>query len=165
MTSDNQTLRATIREALAAHRNGMVTVLSSLLIVEDAIGYIPPEAIGEVAGFTHSTVNDVWAVASFYTNFRSTPPGKHLVEVCWGPSCHLLGAPAILNGVLDSLGLAGEGDTPDGSVTFKYNTCLGICTQAPTMSVNHRLAARVTPEEARRSVERLRNGQADDIGG
>ncbi len=165
MTSDNRTLRATIHHALTAQGNGTVTVLSSLLAVEDAIGYIPPEAIGEVAELTHSSVNDVWAVASFYTNFRFTPPGKHIVEVCWGPSCHLLGATAILKGVLDSLGLAGEGDTPDGNVTFKYNTCLGSCAQAPMMSVDHRLAGKVTPEEARRRILGLRHGQGSDVGG
>ncbi|GAG35930.1 unnamed protein product, partial [marine sediment metagenome] len=129
-----------------------------------AIGHIPPEAIEEVAEFTHSTGNDVWGVASFYTNFRITPPGKHVVEVCWGPSCHLLGASAILQEVLDSLELAGEGETRDKNITFKYNTCLGACAQAPVVSVDHQLIGRVTPEAVRRRVEELRNGRADDVG-
>ena len=162
MTSESQTLRATIREALTAHQNGTVTVLSSLLAVEDAIGYIPPEAVEEVADFTHATVNDIWGVASFYTNFRFTPPGKHVVEVCWGPSCHLLGAPAILKEVLDSLELTSEGETQDSSITFKYNTCLGACAQAPVMSVDHDLIGRVTTDEALRRVSQLRNGYAGD---
>ncbi|MEE8443597.1 MAG: NAD(P)H-dependent oxidoreductase subunit E [Dehalococcoidia bacterium] len=165
MTSDNRTLRASIHHALIAQGNRTATVLSSLLAVEDAFGYIPREAISEVAELTHSSVNDVWAVASFYTNFRFTPPGKHVVEVCWGPSCHVSGATSILKGALDSLGLAGEGDTPDGDVTFKYSTCLGSCAQAPMMSVDHRLVGKVTPEEARRRITELRSGQGSDVGG
>ncbi|MFH1142064.1 MAG: NAD(P)H-dependent oxidoreductase subunit E [Chloroflexota bacterium] len=61
---------------------------------------------------------------------------RQVVEVCWGPTCHLLGAPAIVKAVLDSLGLAAEGDTPDGRVTFKYNTCLGACAQALMMAIS-----------------------------
>ena len=158
MTPDNQALRITIREALTARQGGTVTVLSSLLAVEDAIGYIPPEAIEEVAEFTKSTVNDVWGVASFYTNFRFTPAGNHIIEVCWGPSCHFRGATGIIKEVMDLLGLADEGEPPDMDITFKYNTCLGACAQAPVISVDHQLMGRATPEEARRRVTELRNG-------
>ena len=66
-------------------------MLSSLLAAQDELGYLPDEAIEEVATFTESTINEVWGVASFYTNFRFTPPGEHVVEVCWGPTCHLEG--------------------------------------------------------------------------
>ena len=155
MTSESQSLQETIRQALTERQNGTVTVLSSLLVVEDALGYIPPEAIEEVAELTHTTVNDVWGVASFYTNFRFTPPGSHVVEVCWGPTCHLLGAQAIVKVVLDSLGLASEGDTPDGCVTFKYNTCLGACSQGPVMAIDHQLIGRTTPYMALEHVSKL----------
>ena len=158
MTAESQALRTTVRQALTVLQDTTVTVLSSLLAVEDVLGYIPPEAVEEVAELTQSTVNDVWGVASFYTNFRFTPPGEHVVEVCWGPSCHLVGAPTIVREVLDSLGLPGEGETSDRVVTFKYNTCLGACAQAPVISLDHQLMGGVTPEEARRRVLQLRNG-------
>ena len=163
MTAESQALRQTIRHALAKRQDGTVTVLSSLLVVEDALGYIPPEAIEEVAEFTHTTVNDVWGVASFYTNFRFTPPGQHVVEVCWGPTCHLLGAPAIVKAVLDSLGLAADGDTPDGGVTFKYNTCLGACAQAPVIAVDHQLVGRATPQAAQKLVPGPRASQVGRV--
>ena len=139
MIASPDDLRERIQGALAHQRAKTVTVLSSLLAVEDDLGYIPPAAIEEVAGFTHSTVNDVWAVASFYTNFRFTPPGEHVVEVCWGPACHLLGARQLLRDVLDGLGLFGEGDTPDGKVTVKYSTCLGACSQGPVVHIDERM--------------------------
>ncbi len=160
MTSENQALRQTIRQALATHQRGTVTVLSSLLVVEDTLGYIPKEAIEEVAELTNTTVNDVWGVASFYTNFRFSPPGEHVVEVCWGPTCHLLGAPAVVKAALESLGLASEGDTADGSVTFKYNTCLGACAQAPVMAIDHQLMGRATPQAAKKLVSDLCAKQA-----
>ena len=139
MVVNQDDLRQRIGAALANQSAKTVTVLSSLLAVEDAMRYIPPEAIQEVASYTHSTINDVWGVASFYTNFRFTPPGQHVVEVCWGPTCHLVGAMSLLQSVLQALDLSEEGDTPDGKVSLKYNTCLGACSQGPVVSIDHKV--------------------------
>jgi NADH-quinone oxidoreductase subunit E len=164
VASQTKNLYTTVKETLAAHKNGTVTVLSSLLAVEDALGYIPPEAIEAVAVSTSTTTNDVWSVASFYTNFRFTPPGEHVVEVCWGPSCHMKGAAAVVREVLSSLGMSTEGDTEDRTFTFKYNTCLGACAQAPVISVDHQLIGRLAPEQARQRIEALRpnSGSSDE---
>ena len=111
--------------------------------------------VEEVARLTDSTVNDVWGVASFYTNFRFTPPAEHTVEVCWGPSCHVQGAPAVLKAILNHLKLTTEGEAAERGITFKYNTCLGACPQAPVMSIDHKLVGRVKAEEALKRVKRL----------
>ncbi len=158
MTTESSALRTIISQALAAHQGGSVTVLSSLLAVQDAIGYIPQSALEEVAQRMHTTVNDVWGVASFYPNFRFDPPAKHVVEVCWGTSCHLGGAAPVLKEVMDALGMESEGDTQDGSITFKFNTCLGACAQAPVISLDHQMLGKMTPYMAREHVTRLRDG-------
>jgi NADH:ubiquinone oxidoreductase subunit E len=148
-------LRQRIIQAVHNQPQPTVTTLSSLLAVEDELGYIPKEAVEEVAALTKSTVNDVWAVASFYPNFRFKPPCVHSVEVCWGPSCHLVGAMPVIQAVLEAIGLEGEGDTPDGEISLRYNTCLGACALAPVMSIDHHLAGRVSPEAARIRVAQL----------
>ena len=155
MTLATEEMRDRIRGALTSQTRPTVTVLSSLLAAQDELGYLPDEAIEEVAAFTDASINDVWGVASFYTNFRFTAPAQHIVEVCWGPTCHLLGAPLILKQVQDSLGLSGEGETEDDKVTLKYNTCLGACSQAPVISTDHRLHGRVDAERAVQLVEEL----------
>jgi len=152
VTSEKTDFRTTIRQSLTATQNGTVTILSSLLAVEDLLGYIPLEAIEEVASLTNSTTNEVWGVASFYTNFRFTPPGDHVLEVCWGPSCHILGAQNIVKEVLGTLNLQGEGDTEDHTFTFKYNTCLAACGQAPVISIDHQLMGRMTPEKTKERI-------------
>ncbi len=139
MSALSEDLRDKITDALVNKNAKTVTVLSSLLAVEDELGYIPPRAIELVALYTKSTINDVWGVASFYTNFRFTPPGEHVVEICWGPTCHLLGARGILKSTLDSLGLSEEGDTADKKVSLKYSTCLGACSQGPVVHVDGKM--------------------------
>ena len=145
-------LEQRIQTAVHGQAQPTVTVLSSLLAVEAELGYIPKEALEEVAEFTHSTVNDVWAVASFYPNFRFDPPAEHKVEVCWGASCHLVGAMGVFKSVLEAAGMEDEGDTADGRLTVKLNTCLGACAHAPVMAVDHHLFGRVTPQSAAQKV-------------
>lgn len=145
-------LKQRIRQAVQSQPQPTVTILSSLLAVEDELGYIPREAVEEVASLNQATINDVWAVVSFYPNFRTVPPCEHRFEVCWGPSCHLVGAMPVIASVLEAAGLEDEGDTPDGRLTIRYNTCLGACALAPVMSVDHLLAGRMTPEKGRELV-------------
>jgi len=139
LTTEKDNLRTSIKEAIDSQKRPTVTVLSSLLAIQDSIGYIPEEAIEEVAVHSNTSINSVFGVASFYPNFRFTPPGKHSVEVCWGPTCHLKGSTEILEVVIARLGLESEGDTEDGKVSFRFNTCLGACSQAPVLSVDHEL--------------------------
>ncbi|MDE0745216.1 MAG: hypothetical protein FI704_00860 [SAR202 cluster bacterium] len=146
MTTDNDNLRTRIQQAIQSQKRPTITVLSSLLAIQDSIGHIPEIAIEEVAVHSNTSINSVFGVASFYPNFRFTPPGEHSVEVCWGPTCHLKGATEILESVLEKLGLDSEGDTDDGKVSFRFNTCLGACSQAPVISVNHELYGNASPD-------------------
>jgi NADH-quinone oxidoreductase subunit E len=148
-------LKQRIARAVQGQTQPTVTILSSLLAVEDELAYIPKEAVEAVAALTHSTVNDVWAVASFYPNFRFEPPCRHRVELCWGASCHLVGAMAVINAVFDATGMEEEGDTPDRKLTVRFNTCLGACAQAPVISIDHQLIGRLSPDEARNRVAQL----------
>ncbi len=154
MTTSPNGLRDQAREAVATQPFKTVTVLSSLLAAQDALGWLPAEALDEVASATGASINDVWGVASFYPNFRFTEPAAHSVEVCWGPTCHVAGAQPLVRSVLDELGLENEGETPDRKVGFKLNTCLGVCPHAPAMAFDHALAGAMTPEMA---VARLRS--------
>ena len=148
MTTEKDNLRTSIKEAIDSQKRPTVTVLSSLLAIQDSIGYIPEEAIEEVAVHSTTSINSVFGVASFYPNFRFTPPGEHSVEVCWGPTCHLKGSTEILEIVLAKLGLVSEGDTEDGKVSFRFNTCLGACSQAPVLSLDHELYGNVDSDMA-----------------
>lgn len=147
-SDSSEHLRERARRAVAEQPAKTVTVLSSLLAAHDELGYLPYEAIDEVSQRTGASVNEVWGVASFYPNFRFSPPARHVVEVCWGPACHVLGAQLILQGVADRLGLDGEGDTADGAVWLKYNTCLGVCPHGPAMSFDHEVVGRMSLESA-----------------
>ena len=155
-TEQSSKLREQIRQILNSQEQPTVTVLSSLIAVQDAIHYLPDESIKETATFCGSSINDVWSVASFYTNFRFTPPGEKTLDVCWGPSCHLVGAQQILDAVQGVLEIKEEGESPDRKVTLKYNTCLGACAQGPVIAIDHQLMGKQTAESAADIARQLR---------
>lgn len=153
-------LRDEAKRAMASQKRPTITVLSSLLAIQDHVGYLPNEAIEEVASAMDQTVNAVFGGASFYPNFRFTPPGKHSVEICWGPTCHINGAPMILEETLKTLGIASEGETNDNEYSFRFNTCLGACSQAPVVSIDHELYGKTSPDEVNKLLNEVQNNPA-----
>ena len=153
--AQDSALEQRIWQAVRSQRQETVTVLSCLLAVFDDLHYIPEAAIDIIARHLRCTNNDVWNTASFYTNFRFSPPNRHIVDVCWGPACHVMGAPHVAQELLRALGLPNEGDTADGRVTLRDTTCLGCCSRAPAIAVDHHLVGNVTPAAAVEAVERL----------
>ena len=132
-----------------------VTVLSCLLAVNSKYHYIPKIAVEEIANYTGKTTNDVWGVASFYTNFRFTPPGKATLDVCWGPSCHLQGSQELLKNVHDLLGIDHEGETTDGKITLRYSTCLGACSQGPVFAIDHKLYGKANIKKIEKEISEI----------
>ena len=148
-------LTTAIVEAVRNQEQPTKSVLSSLLAIQDAMGYIPKQSMEVVASeVPGTTVNDVWAVASFYPNFKFEPRSECTVEICWGPTCHIAGAMGIFDEALNLLGLESEGKTSDGSIELDFNTCLGACAQAPVISVNHHLIGRVTKNSLKDAIEK-----------
>tara|TARA_B110001454_G_scaffold183122_1_gene178032 strand:- start:149 stop:634 length:486 start_codon:yes stop_codon:yes gene_type:complete len=159
--SDNKigsdSLRNKILESISNQKRKTVTVLSSLLAVQDSFHYIPDEAIEEIAKTCKVTINDVWSVASFYTNFRFTPPGEKTLDVCWGPSCHITGAQKLISQAHELLDIEGEGESQDNKVTLRYSTCLGACAQSPVFAIDHKMYGKLNKNKVNNIVETLKN--------
>lgn len=152
-TSEKVALRARVKQTLISQVQSRPTMLSALLAIQDELDYIPEEAIGEVADFCNVSVNDVWGVVDYYTNFRYEKPSGTVVKVCWGPTCHIKGAQGILQSIKDNF--AEGGDESDKGITLEFNTCLGACAQAPVIAMEqHELFGKLTPDSA---VELVRN--------
>ena len=157
MALESDELRDQVRKAIESQKRPTVTGLSSLLAIQDLLGYLPDEAIEEVASSMNQTVNAVFGVASFYPNFRFTPPGRHSIEICWGPTCHINGAPIVFDKTLNNLNLVSEGETEDNEFSFRFNTCLGACSQAPVVSIDHELYGKISAEELNTLIYETKN--------
>jgi NADH-quinone oxidoreductase subunit E len=77
----------------------------------------------------------IYGVATFYTQFRLKPIGRHLIMLCMGTACHVNGAAAIGEAICEHLSVADGETTEDGVFTLNIVACLGCCSLAPVMMV------------------------------
>jgi NADH:ubiquinone oxidoreductase subunit E len=121
---------------------GLIPVLQE---IQEAFGYIPPEAIIPVAETLRIYPSQVQGVLTFYAGLSTEPKGKFVVRVCRGTACHVKGGRSILRFIKRELGLE-EGETsPDYQFTLETVACLGACFLAPTMMVNKTYYGRLSP--------------------
>ena len=67
-----------------------------LQMVQAKLGFLPEPAVLMVADHLGLGASDVYGVATFYNQFRFTPPGRHPIRVCLGTACHVKGGDIIL---------------------------------------------------------------------
>ncbi|MEW6142134.1 MAG: NAD(P)H-dependent oxidoreductase subunit E [Chloroflexota bacterium] len=119
-------------------------LLSLLQAVQDEFGFLPPEAMLAVARFIHVPEGKVYGVATFYNQFRFTPPGKHPIRVCMGTACHMAGGQLVLEAAERTLDIKVGGLTPDGEFSLERVACVGCCAIAPVMVVGETVQPKMT---------------------
>ena len=131
-------------------RWGLIPLLHD---VQLAVGYIPPEAIPNIASGLGLFPSQVQGVISFYTQFYTEPRGKNIVRVCRGTACHVRGGKTILKLVKQELGLE-EGETsPDMEYTLETVACIGVCALAPNIVINQETHGNLNPKKVARLFE------------
>ena len=133
-------------------------LLPALYLAQGEIGYLPDEALDEVAGLLDLPPAEVESVASFYTMFYRHPVGKNIISLCTNLSCHLLGADTLAGYLEKSLGVASGETTADGLFTLEFVECIGACDYAPAMLVNGALHKNMTQEKVDALLQQLKAG-------
>jgi len=124
---------------------------------QETYGYLPRRALEEIAGEMSLPFSRVFGVASFYSQFRLKPVGKHVIDVCMGTACHVAGAPLVVEAFAQELEIPVGETTPDGLFTLQTVNCVGACALAPVVRVGtDDTHGRVGPNEARKLVRKLR---------
>lgn len=121
-------------------------------------GWLPEQALDEVAAVMELPAAQVAGMASFYTMLNKQPVGRHLVQVCTNITCSLLGAQRLVEYVGRKLGIGVGETTPDGKFTLLEVECLGSCGTAPAMQVDDRTYENLTEETIDRVLDSLRRG-------
>jgi NADH-quinone oxidoreductase subunit E len=128
------------------------------LAQENHGGWLPPEALGEVADAMDLAPAQVEAVATFYDMYNLQPVGRHIVEVCTNVSCALVGAQQVVDAFEEQLGILPGETSDDGEVTFRLIECAGGCGYAPVVAIDNRYREPTKPEDVPALVEEIRSG-------
>jgi NADH-quinone oxidoreductase subunit E len=131
-------------------RGSLIPVLQE---VQEALGYLSAETLEQIAEGLGLPASQVYGVATFYTQFRLKPVGKHLIRVCHGTACHVGGAVGISEALEAALGVKDGQTTADGKFTLESVACLGCCSLAPVMMIDGETYGRLTKESAAKALK------------
>lgn len=138
---------ARLDEMLSSYEGKSAELIPLLQRVQEEYGYLPEHAMRKLAKFTRLPESRVYAVASFYAQFRFTPMGRNKVMVCRGTACHVRGAERILEEVKRQLDIE-EGETTQNlEYTLETVACIGCCALAPCIMINDKVEANLTPKK------------------
>jgi len=136
-------------------------VMPALHLAQERHGWLPPEALREVADALDLTPAYVQSVASFYDMYHLEPVGRHEIAVCTNVSCALVGAQRVVKAFEEELGIAAGETSEDGEYSLSTFECLGGCGWGTVVAVNWRYRERVSAADVPGIVGELRAERVD----
>ncbi len=156
LTKDNE---ARARQTIALYPQARSAMLPLLHLVQEQDGHLTDEGMAHVAELLDLTPVEVYGTASFYDMYFTHPVGKYLVSVCTNIACLLNGGAELLEYAEDTLGVQAGGTTSDGTFTVEEVECIGLCGNAPCLTVNWRFFGDVTSNDFDALVSDLSAGR------
>jgi NADH-quinone oxidoreductase subunit E len=145
-----------VQEIAAQYPVRRSAVMPALHLAQERYGWLPPDALREVAEALDLTPAYCQAIASFYDMYHLEPVGVHLIEVCTNISCALVGAQQVLESFEEELGIQAGATTADGAITLRTIECAGGCGWGTVVAVDHRYREPVRPDDVPLIVRELR---------
>ena len=156
MSEQGQDRNAVVSRVLEERKHLPGALLPILHGIQDALGYVPREAIAQIAQALNLSRAEIHGVVSFYHHFRTSPPGRHTVYLCRAESCQSMGANQLVEHAKAKLGVDFHETTQDGAFTLEPIYCLGNCACSPAMMIDEELYGRVTPERFEEVVRQVK---------
>ena len=141
-----------ILEEYRGQKENLIPVLQK---VQGKLGYLPEEAIQEIAKFLGMSRSEIYGVASFYSQFRFERQGKHKIQVCQGTACHVRGGKRIMETVSRQLGINPGQTTQEYEYTLERVACFGSCALAPVMVVDNVVHGEMTATSAKQVLNEV----------
>jgi NADH:ubiquinone oxidoreductase subunit E len=136
-----------LAETLAANNYQASALIVILQGLNRQLKYLPAEVLAHVARRLDIPESRVLAVATFYNAFNLLPVGRHLIEVCADPSCHLKGSKRMIDRLREALQVEPGQTTRDERFTLRTASCIGCCSQAPAMRVDGNIYRQIKVSE------------------
>jgi formate dehydrogenase subunit gamma len=144
MSSGTEWTEASIQSIIDELKHKPGAMLPVLHAIQDKVGYIPDKAVSLIAESLLQTRAEVHGVISFYHHFRTTPPGRHTIEICRAEACQAMGCRSLEEHAKAKLGIDYHQTTADRSFSLEPVYCLGNCATAPSIRIDDDIHGRVS---------------------
>lgn len=145
MTEEQANIEKQIERILNRFGKKRKNLIPILQGVQSKLGYLPQQAMLEIAEFLDIPAVDVYGVVTFYNQFRLNPPGRHSIRVCLGTACHMKGGYITLDAWRRRLDIEPGQTTPDREFDLDIVACVGCCVMAPVTVVDDKPRGQFEP--------------------
>lgn len=138
---------AQFEQVLEELKNVPGPVMKAMQRAQDIYGYLPIEVQSRIGQAFGVSLEEVYGIATFYSQFNLNPKGKYTIGICLGTACYVKGSGQILEKFKDRLGIAPGETTADRKFTLDATRCIGCCGLAPVLTVNDEVYGNLTPDD------------------
>jgi NADH-quinone oxidoreductase subunit E len=145
-TTNGKTALATVQTVVSrrgAHRDELIPILNE---VNRELGYLPSDALDEVARLLQVPRSNVFSVATFYEMLNTQERGRHVILFCESAPCHVVGGREVWNRLKREVALEAGQTSPDKRWSLVTVSCLGVCGVGPVVVIDDDMYGNVTPE-------------------
>jgi len=144
-------------EVLAAHAGQNDAAVAVLEEVQNIYGYLPEEVLSRVSISLDKSMEELFSIGTFYSQFSLYPKGKYNFSMCLGTACYVNGAKEVNEKIKELLGI-GEGEcSADGKFSVNPMRCVGCCGLAPVLTVNEDVYGKLTVKDVEDIVNKYKN--------
>jgi len=145
-----------INTVLKQYRRDRDNLIPILQGIQRKNGYISKKAVNEISDYLNISENEIYGVATFYTQLRFRRPGDCIVKVCQGTACHVRGGKRIKDEVARYLGINTGETTPDYRFSLERVACFGSCALSPVVVVDGKVYGRMTPQKVKKILGKFK---------
>ena len=138
---------AQLMQVIAQHKEDKGALMPVMQKAQDIYGYLPIEVQTLIAKGLGVSLEEVYGVATFYSQFSLYPKGQYKISVCLGTACYVKGAGDVFDRLVQKLGIKSGECTPDGKFSLEACRCIGACGLAPVMTVNDDVYGKLTVDD------------------
>jgi NADH-quinone oxidoreductase E subunit len=145
-----------IKKIISIYPDKKGALIPVLQDVQAKYGYVPREAVTLIAQELEIYPIEIYGILTFYARFRLRTHGQHVVKVCQGTACHVMGGKAILDYIARLLDITEGETTKDGLFTLERVACLGCCGIAPVVMIDNDFYGGCTIQKTKELLDKYR---------
>ncbi len=140
-------MEAKLHELIAEYKGTKGAIMPVLQKAQDIYGYLPVEVMDIIAKGLEVPMEELYGVASFYSQFALNPKGDVTIAVCLGTACYVKGSGDLINKISEIIGIEAGETSSDGKWSLDATRCIGACGLAPVLTVNDEVYGRLTVDD------------------
>lgn len=156
--SASETQRAMLEKVMKEHEFQGSALLEILNKAQEIYGYLSKDLLTDISQSLNLPLSSVFGVATFYSLFKLTEPGEHVVSGCLGTACYVKGVEEIMVAIEREFKIRRCETTPDGKLSLFITRCVGACAMAPNIIVDGEVIPKATKDEVLKQIRLVLGG-------